>query len=96
MTALAKTPARPRYIEPRDMLALRAVPPGQVVRREFTLAEVAEHLDVAESTVWRWAQPKPRGTGGVVPAEYHLSLLRLARQLGRKLTADDLVFGRPD
>lgn len=87
---------QPRYIEPRDMLTLRAVTPGQVVLREFSLAEAAAALDIAESTVWRWAQLPPRGTGGVVPAGYHLSLLRLARQLGRQLTADDLVFGRAE
>lgn len=88
--------ARPRYIPPRDALELRPVTPGQVVLREFSLAEAAAALDIAESTVWRWAQPEAKGTGGVVPSRYHLTLLRLARQLGRQLTADDLVFGRPE
>lgn len=72
----------------------RPITPGQVVLREFSLAEAARACDVAESTVWRWAQPMGKGTGGVVPSRYHLPLLRLARRLGRNLTTDDLVLGR--
>jgi hypothetical protein len=74
----------------------RAVTPGKVVLRTFKLAEIRRGLDIAESTAWRWAQPVPKGTGGVVPSRYHLALLRLAHQLDRPLTADDLVFGRAD
>lgn len=73
---------------------LRAVSPGQVVRLEFSLAEAAQACEVDESTVWRWAQKTPKGTGGIVPSRYHFTLLQLAHQLGRKLTADDLVLGR--
>lgn len=72
----------------------RPITPGQVVRAEFSLAEAARACEVDESTVWRWAQEAPKGTSGVVPARYHLTLLRLAHRLGRKLTTDDLVLGR--
>lgn len=75
-------------------LTFRSVTPGQVVLREFSLAEVADACEVAESTAWRWAQATPRGTGGVVPSKYHLVLLQLARRLGKRLSADDLVYGR--
>lgn len=84
----------PQYFRGMNAIALRPVKPGQVVLQEFALSEVAESCDVAESTVWRWGQDAPKGTGGVVPARYHVSLLQLARRLGRKLNADDLVFGR--
>jgi hypothetical protein len=88
------TPADPirRDTAPRA----QAVTPGQVVLRTFKLAELRRGIGIAESTAWRWAQPRPRGTGGVVPSGYHLALLRLAHQLDRPLTADDLVLGRAD
>lgn len=94
MTTPRYTAVPAKYAPPRDALTLRAIAPGAVIRQEFTLAEVAQALDIAESTVWRWSQPRPRGTGGVVPSEYHLALMRLARRLKRQLSADDLVFGR--
>lgn len=72
----------------------RAVNPGQVVNRELGMTAIAKACTVSESTVWRWAQPRPRGTGGVVPARYHLTLLQLAHRLGKPLSADDLVLGR--
>jgi hypothetical protein len=76
------------------MTCLRPIPPAEVVRRVFTRAEIANGCGINESTVWRWGRPRPKGTGGVVPGVHHLSLLQLARELGRKLTADDLVLGR--
>lgn len=74
--------------------SLRKVTPGQIINREFQPAEVARACGVKWSTVWRWAQDRPKGTGGVVPSRYHLTLLQLAHRLGRKLTTDDLVLGR--
>lgn len=73
---------------------LRAVSPGQVVNRELGLTAAGRACQVDESTVWRWAQERPKGTGGLVPSRYHRTLLNLARELGKTLTADDLVFGR--
>jgi hypothetical protein len=69
-------------------LTLRKITPGQVVRREFTPAEIARGLGVNESTPWRWA------AGGLVPSVHHVSLLQMARDLRRNLTPDDLVLGR--
>lgn len=75
-------------------IRIRAITPGQVINRELGMTEVSKACNVAESTVWRWAQKRPRGTGGVVPANYHVPLLHLAHRLGVMLTADDLVLGR--
>lgn len=75
-------------------IELRAVTPGQVVHRELGLAGASKACDIDESTVWRWTQDRPKGTGGVVPSRYHLILMRWAHQLGKSLSADDLVFGR--
>jgi hypothetical protein len=75
------------------------IPPGEVVLTEIGLMTVVKELQpefptLNKSTVWRWSRPAPAGTGGTVPSRYHQPLVRLAQRLGRKLTADDLVFGR--
>jgi hypothetical protein len=68
--------------------------PGAVVAAEFTCGEAARACGVSRSTVLRWSRDKPEGTGGIVPSVYHLPLLNLASELGRSLTANDLVYGR--
>lgn len=80
---------------------MREITPGEVVVQEFgsayqLAALLGEHFPgLGRSTVWRWAQPRAAGgTGGVIPSRYHLPLLRLAREHGRNLSADDLIFGR--
>ena len=78
----------------RPQPRIRSVPPGAVVLSEFTLAEVSDACRVSQSTAWRWGQPDPKGTGGIVPARYHVPLLQLARHLGRTLSTDDLILGR--
>lgn len=78
-----------------------AVPPGQIVIDEIGLMPAVlglrdEFPNLNKSTVWRWSQPKRAGgTDGIVPARYHVPLLRLAQRLGRTLTPNDLVIGRP-
>lgn len=72
----------------------RDLSPADVVRAELLPREIEQALGVSRSTVWRWSQPKGRGTGGLVPSQYHGPLMMLARRLGRKLTTEDLVLGR--
>jgi hypothetical protein len=79
--------------------APKTIPPGEVVIAEMGLMPVVEGLKpefptLNKSTVWRWSQPAPRGTAGIVPSRYHVPLMRLAQRQGRSLTADDLIFGR--
>lgn len=75
--------------------SLRKITPGQVVLSVFSLSEAAEACGgINPSTVWRWGQKAPKGTGGVVPSGYHVALLQLAHRLGRRLSTDDLVLGR--
>jgi hypothetical protein len=84
----------------KDKKAATAVPPGRVVIDELGLMPTVDGLrkefpSLSKSTVWRWAQPRDDGgTDGIVPSRYHRPLMRLAQQMGRKLTAEDLVFGR--
>ena len=70
------------------------ITPGQIVATLFTPAELRRSLGVSRSTCWRWSQPIPKGTGGLIPSRYHLPLLRLAGERGVELTAADLVHGR--
>lgn len=74
--------------------SLRKITPGQVVLAVFSLSEAAEACGVSSSTVWRWGQKVPKGTGGVIPSGYHVALLQLAHRMGRSLSAEDLVLGR--
>lgn len=76
--------------------------PGQVVLHEIGLMPVVDGLQdefptLNKSTVWRWSQPRDDGgTDGIVPSRYHRPLLRLAQRLGKKLTPNDLVYGRAE
>lgn len=84
----------------RKSAKVEATLPGVVVIEELGLMSVVDGLQddfpgLAKSTVWRWSQPRSSGgTDGIVPARYHLPLLRLSHQLGCRLSADDLVYGR--
>ena len=69
--------------------------PAEVVIAEFGPTALARALDCDRSTVWRWSQPRPKGTGGRVPDWYHATLLRLAQQQGKRLTPAELLLGRP-
>lgn len=68
--------------------------PGEVVIREVGTAALCREFKIARSTAWRWTQPKPRGTGGIVPSCYHRPLLDLAQRIGANLTSEDLIAGR--
>lgn len=73
---------------------MKRMTPGETVNFLLRPGVVASALGVTRVTVWRWAQPADRGTGGIIPARYHAPLLRLAKERGVNLTADDLVSGR--
>jgi hypothetical protein len=68
--------------------------PGALVNDLFPRTWLARNLHVSESTIWRWGQPVPKGTGGLIPSRYHCHLLLLAQERGADLTAQDLVLGR--
>ena len=75
-------------------LKQKKLSPGLVVRNVLGMTAAATACGVSPTTVWRWSQDTERGTGGTVPSQYHLPLLNLARESGKVLTADDLVYGR--
>lgn len=73
---------------------VRKMTPGQLVNHLFTQADVARVCGVSRITVWRWAQEKPDGTGGRVPAAYHGAILELARAEKIELALEELHLGR--
>jgi hypothetical protein len=72
---------------------MNRITPGQLVNYRLSRAVVCRALQLSESTVWRWSQPAPKGTDGLVPSKYHAPLLRLAAELGVALTPEELVLG---
>lgn len=52
---------------------------------------VAAHLDVDKSTLSRWCQPRPAGTGGVIPQRHWQNLIALGRQRGVEITLEELA-----
>lgn len=77
----------------RNTRCMNRITPGQLVNYRLSRSVVCRALKVSESTVWRWAQPVPKGTGGLVPSRYHAPLLQLAADIGIVLTPEDLVLG---
>lgn len=72
----------------------RNLSPGELVNALFRRCDLRRELNLSESTIWRWAQKCPRGTGGLIPSRYHAPLLAMAKRRGVDLTATDLVLGR--
>lgn len=73
---------------------MQRITPGQIVNDTFSRAVICRALGVSYSTVWRWSQPAPKGTNGLIPSRYHAPLLKLAADCQIILTPDDLVLGR--
>lgn len=71
--------------------------PAEVVIDTFGgVRATARVANVNASTVCRWLQARQRGgTGGMVPAEYMQTLLAAADRMGKLLTAEHLVRGKP-
>ena len=54
-------------------------------------AVVAEALNLDKSTLSRWCQPKPNGTGGLIPQRYWGALVVIARQQGLDISLQELA-----
>lgn len=52
---------------------------------------VSETLRLDKSTLSRWCQPRPSGTGGLIPQRYWPQLITLGRKKGVTLTVRELV-----
>lgn len=67
-------------------------PAYTVIERLGGKRSVANRLLINKSTVSRWCQPKPYGTGGVIPQRYWQQLIGMAQDKHVVLTLGDLAF----
>lgn len=63
--------------------------PAETVIKDFGVRPLARELAIDPTTIIRW-----RHGDGLVPSEYHLRLLHLAKRKKRALSAEELVMGR--
>lgn len=72
--------------------------PAEVVIKEFGgIRELARALEIHPSSVWQWKQPRNSGRGrdGLIPSDFHETILNLAKLRQVTVTPTDLVLGRP-
>lgn len=68
--------------------------PAEVVIDVFGgIRSAARVLKIEPSTVWRWRWETR--CSGAVPSEHFRPLLDAATKLGKRLTLEELVWGRP-
>jgi len=66
-------------------------PAYSVIERLGGKAEVAETLNLDKSTLSRWCQPRPMGTGGVIPQRHWRALRQMAREQGVTIDIEELA-----
>ena len=65
-------------------------PAFSVLERLGGKSAVAAELQVAASTLSRWCQPSPQGTGGLIPQKHWPALLAYAKKQKISLSVSDL------
>ena len=66
-------------------------PAYTVIEKLGGKATVAERLELDKSTLSRWCQPKPMGTGGIIPQRYWPQLIEMARDKRVRITLKELA-----
>lgn len=66
-------------------------PAYDVIQRLGGKTEVAERLNLDKSTLSRWCQPRPDGTGGQIPQRHWPELMKLAREKKVRIKIEELV-----
>lgn len=66
-------------------------PAYTVIEKLGGKSAVAEHLGLDKSTLSRWCQDKPAGTGGIVPQRYWPQLMQMAREQRVRITLKELA-----
>ena len=66
-------------------------PAYSVIEKLGGKSDVAEYLGLDKSTLSRWCQPRPQGTGGLVPQRYWPQLLQMAREQNVRITLKELA-----
>lgn len=68
----------------------RCDPAASVIIKLGGVRKLARELGIDPSALSKWQQRR-KGTGGLIPARYHWTLISVARAKGIKLTADELI-----
>lgn len=66
-------------------------PAYDVIERLGGKTEVADRLNLDKSTLSRWCQPRPDGTGGQIPQRHWPELMKLAREKKVRIKIEELV-----
>lgn len=70
---------------------MKLEPAYTIVQRLGGVEAVMKATGASRTRVYGWMQPKPGGTGGLIPQRHHLALLDFASSIGAPLTADDFL-----
>lgn len=66
-------------------------PAYDVIERLGGKTEVADRLNLDKSTLSRWCQPRPDGTGGHIPQRHWPELMKLAREKKVRIKIEELI-----
>lgn len=66
-------------------------PAYDVIQRLGGKTEVADRLNLDKSTLSRWCQPRPEGTGGMIPQRHWSELMKLARDKKVRIKLEELI-----
>jgi hypothetical protein len=69
----------------------RHEPAFSVIERLGGKSAVCEALQLDKSTLSRWCQPRPHGTGGVIPQRHWAQLMELAKRNRVRLALKELA-----
>lgn len=68
-----------------------AEPAYSVIEKLGGKSAVADVLQLDKSTLSRWCQPRPMGTGGLIPQRYWPQLIEMAREARVRITLKELA-----
>ena len=66
-------------------------PAYDVIQRLGGKTEVADRLNLDKSTLSRWCQPRPEGTGGQIPQRHWPELMKMAHEKKVRIKIEELV-----
>lgn len=68
-----------------------AEPAYSIIEKLGGKGEVSEKLRLDKSTLSRWCQPRPHGTGGMIPVRYWPMIIVMGRQRGVDVRLEELA-----
>lgn len=66
-------------------------PAYTVIERLGGKSAVADALKLDKSTLSRWCQPRPDGTGGMIPQRHWPQMMAMAREQGVDISLEELA-----